>query len=390
MLVPLETIQETEARLTERKPVREDNLRKMRSKMWLEVDTPNRVRKRLQRLGRVSGGGGKEPGPPDSWATAGWPSGTVQRVGELTITIRLDQRGGNDGTAGAGPHGAGAVTDETDGTEFLERIFGENNLISVSFLAAGLTVAATVGRVHMNTAEGRYAGFGTGFLVSPRLLITNNHVIGDAGSAARTLVEFNYQEGPDGQLQPSVIFNLDPQAFFVTDKPLDYTLVAVKETAPNGTPLSSFGWNRLIEGEGKILLGEYVNLIQHPLGGLKQLALRENRLIDLLENFLHYDADTAAGSSGAPVFNDQWEVVGLHHSAAAKRDEQGRILSKEGTPWSSDRGEERIDWIANEGVRISRILQNLKSQSLSTDTQRRLRSEVFDLDSPLPTPPPPR
>ena len=28
----------------------------------------------------------------------------------------------------------------------------------------------------------------------------------------------------------------------------------------------------------------------------------------------HYSTDTEAGSSGSPVFNDQWEVVALHHS----------------------------------------------------------------------------
>jgi hypothetical protein len=48
----------------------------------------------------------------------------------------------------------------------------------------------------------------------------------------------------------------------------------------------------------------HVSIIQHPSGERKQLALRENQLIDVLEDFLHYRTDTAPGSSGSPVFND--------------------------------------------------------------------------------------
>ena len=79
-------------------------------------------------------------------------------------------------------------------------------------------------------------------------------------------------------------------------------------------------------------------------------------MIDALEQFLHYRTDTAPGSSGSPVFNDQWEVVALHHSGVPQRDEQGRILATDGSVWEPEMGEHRIDWKANEGVRISQIV----------------------------------
>ena len=71
-------------------------------------------------------------------------------------------------------------------------------------------------------------------------------------------------------------------------------------------------------------------IIQHPSGERKQLALRENQVVDVLDNFLHYRTDTSPGSSGSPVFNDQWEIVALHHSGVPKKDAQGRILTKDG------------------------------------------------------------
>jgi V8-like Glu-specific endopeptidase len=71
--------------------------------------------------------------------------------------------------------------------------------------------------------------------------------------------------------------------------------------------------------------GEFVNIIQHPSGHQpKALALCDNQLVDVLDSCLHYQTDTAPGSSGAPVYNDQWEVIALHHSGA-RRDEAGHI-----------------------------------------------------------------
>jgi endonuclease G len=87
--------------------------------------------------------------------------------------------------------------------------------------------------------------------------------------------------------------------------------------AVRGRPelLAPFGFNRLIESEGKAIIGDFVTIVQHPRGAKKQIALRENRIVDVPERFLHYSADTEPGSSGSPVFNDQWEIVALHHAS---------------------------------------------------------------------------
>jgi endonuclease G len=47
--------------------------------------------------------------------------------------------------------------------------------------------------------------------------------------------------------------------------------------------------------------------------------------------------------------------------------------------WTSAMGENAIDWIANEGVRISRILKHLAGLSLS-GTQATLRKQVLDAE----------
>ncbi|RWK46883.1 MAG: peptidase, partial [Mesorhizobium sp.] len=57
--------------------------------------------------------------------------------------------------------------------------------------------------------------------------------------------------------------------------------------------------------------------------------------------------DTEPGSSGAPVFNDQWQVLALHHKAVPAPERTGK---KTVAPV----------WIANEGVRISAIFSLLE------------------------------
>ena len=61
-----------------------------------------------------------------------------------------------------------------------EAIQGETiDFVDVSFLERGMMAGWSVCRIA--TRDGQ--GFGTGFLISPRLLITNNHVIGSAAAA---------------------------------------------------------------------------------------------------------------------------------------------------------------------------------------------------------------
>lgn len=171
----------------------------------------------------------------------------------------------------------------------------------------------------------------------------------------------------------------------LADADLDYALVAVRPAATDGRPLSYFGWNPLLQEEGKAIAAQWVNIIQHSEGGMKALALRENRIVDILEQYYHYLTDTAPGSSGSPMFNDRWEVIGLHHSGIWAEDADGRILAVDGRPWTADMGEDRIRWIANEGIRISRILADLRKQPAG-EAQTPLLAELFSPPPPYRTP----
>jgi V8-like Glu-specific endopeptidase len=343
-------IDATRRRFEERAANRERNLRLISEGRYLAVDAPDRVHKFLTRRGLSS-----------------------QEAENLIHDARAS-------TATAAESGG-----QTE-PNALERIIGTSDLMGVAFLERGLQVARTVGRVWIGIAAGRPVGYGTGFLVSPHLLMTNHHVLGDPALARASLVEFDYQLAVDGSPRPTFSFAVDPATFHVTDRVLDYAVVAVQPVAATGgRRLQDFGFNPMIEEEGKAIAAQWVNIIQHPNGGLKQLALRENRIVDVLEQFLHYQTDTAPGSSGSPVYNDRWEIVALHHSGVWATNAAGQILATDGQVWREDMGEDRIKWIANEGARISRVIASLRAQSMS-NAQRRLFDEMMNAEVSAGTP----
>jgi endonuclease G len=278
--------------------------------------------------------------------------------------------------------GGVSATEADDRT--LEAIIGETrDFLPADFFRLGLAAAAAVGRVVVGPSSGRRGSLGTGFMVSPRLMLTNHHVLRDAEMAAASVLEMGYEER-DGRTAVPQVFALRPGDFFLTVPELDFSLVAIAPGSVAGAPLSAHGFLPLIADEGKILLGDPVNIIQHPGGRAKQIVVRENRLLNLPSDpnwAAHYSADTERGSSGSPVLSDRWEVIALHHSGVPRTDDAGRWLDTDGRPWEENDDPARIDWIGNEGIRISRLVGAIAASRVK-ESEKRLREEVLN--------PPPR
>jgi endonuclease G, mitochondrial len=235
--------------------------------------------------------------------------------------------------------------------------------IGVAWLEAGRIASNAVARIIFR--DGRPQG--TGFLVSDRLLLTNNHVIDSKDLASGLIVEFRY-EIRLGETAPAPIrFELDPSTFFETDErdELDFTLIALGRQLTPGGNLADFGCCPISSSSVKHSVGEPVTIVQHPDGDYKQIVLRENRIVHRGDTVLHYIADTEGGSSGSPVFNDAWQVVALHHWGSPHRELAvgGRTLQTN----------------VNEGIRISAIVTELQTRSASlNESQSQLLQQAFN------------
>lgn len=224
---------------------------------------------------------------------------------------------------------------------------------------AGRPVARIVELVDRQRIGDRFA---TGFLLSGGLLMTNWHVFKQAGDADGCGAQFGFQRASNGLIDSGVVFELDPASFFHSDEQLDFALVPIQPSAVIGsTALSDFRFVRLIPNTGKILAGQPVSIIQHPDGSHKRWAVRENKLVREpaeQELFLEYTTDTLPGSSGSPAFNKDWELVAVHHSGVPRMQGQD-ILLKNGSVWRPGVPDSDIDWVANEGVRVSKLHAHL-------------------------------
>lgn len=243
----------------------------------------------------------------------------------------------------------------------LERIIQGNDLDSINYLAKGTLASRSVCRIQLKDAQSNLIGYATGFLIGPGVLITNHHVFGKPADAANSLADFDYELDVAGAERDPVRFGFQPDRLFFTNDKLDYSIVAVAPQSQSGArALSDWGWLPLSGAPGKGDPGEYLTIVQHPGGQTKQVCVRENKLLKYVGDFVWYMTDTTAGSSGSPAFNRFWQVIALHHSGVPRKDSKGNILTNDGKIWDASMDESAIDWIANEGARVSSIVADLK------------------------------
>lgn len=235
--------------------------------------------------------------------------------------------------------------------EVQERIVHFNDMVPFGFLRRGHHAGLAVARVEvprydngeLQTVAGGKPNLtnGTGWLIAPDLLVTNQHVVKarpaqDQPSpqdfqrqAEHAVARFDYEiEGNDG-------IPVTATSVEVADPNLDFAILRLE--SPPDDPAGDGGVRQPLVVCGEPLLVEAdsghripVNIIQHPFGDPKQLACRNNRVSMGDDTTLRYFTDTRSGSSGSPVCNDNWEVVALHR---ASTDVKGVSFQGMPVPW---------------------------------------------------------
>lgn len=225
----------------------------------------------------------------------------------------------------------------TDVQERFETLYHRRRyLLDVKFLREGAKAARSVCRIDFDKR-----GEGTGFLVAPDLVLTNYHVMAPPGyrgdledRARRCEIKFGVIEGE----RAGAPFTLDKNTWMLAQsgpEELDFLLLKLDRPVHDHIkPLSLETY--------PIQVDDFVNIIQHPHGGSMEVSIRFNQIVAVDDQRMYYLADTEEGSSGSPVFDDSWRLVGLHHS--------GGKLDNAGNPVIA----------ANIGIPIHAILEQIK------------------------------
>jgi hypothetical protein len=223
-----------------------------------------------------------------------------------------------------GKHGGQVTVEATDvraarldalGHGHLEKVLGTERFQSLRWYRQGLVNCRAVARVQTAHED----PVGTGFLVAGRdlhadlpelVLLTNGHVVPEVLHQDDAMIVFHGLEEEPGTpphrfrvrrlcwYQPSTIPHLDTAILELDGYPPGVTPVRLARALPV-----------------KPLQDRRAYVIGHPRGlDQPQFSLQDNILLDYDDRVLHYRSPTDGGSSGSPVFNNAWELIGLHHS----------------------------------------------------------------------------
>jgi hypothetical protein len=258
---------------------------------------------------------------------------------EMVALVSAALMGRSDGTL----HLSGREVSRA-GDAHYEAVFGADRFDSLENYRRGLERCACVARIG-RTAE---TGAGSGFVLPGRLLsatlddrfvlVTNAHVVSEddteradgALHPSEAVVTFAALDG----VGPDQEFGLTRILFSSAREDLDVTVAELSE------PIVPKACYQIAPVLPVRTSQAPVRIIGHPSG--RGLSLSVNELLDHQPPKLHYRTASEGGSSGSPVFNHDWKLIGLHHAGG---DAMPRLNAAPGT------------YQANEGIWIKSITE---------------------------------
>lgn len=204
---------------------------------------------------------------------------------------------------------------------------------------------------------GRLLPVGSGFLVAPDVVLTNHHVVASVINGIRQAkqirVQFDHYELTDGSVSAGTIVQT-AEKWLIASAPHDPVDITVHDltTEPNPANLDfalvrlerkigdenardrKRGWLDLETTAENARAGAPAFIAQYPGERPMQLALDTGGVIGYSPNELRlrYHTNTLGGSSGAPVFNQDWELLALHHAGDPEYPELDTGKYNEGIP----------------------------------------------------------
>jgi hypothetical protein len=229
-----------------------------------------------------------------------------------------------------------SITSIPKAIQNLEKVWRTTQYQPISWMIDALKKSLCVARIGRN----KYQGIGTGFLldgsmIAPSLqdiplLLTNAHVINES-----FLSKVFNEKGFKAYFPISITdhnefieVGIIKEIWKSPEHELDTALLLLEMPLKDRTPLKFVNTVSTTEDDR-------VNIIGYPFGENMKVSLQDNKVVALEEKTLLYRTPTDPGSSGSPVFDQEWNVVGLHSRS-------------------------NNHYRANQGIRIDRIVDKIR------------------------------
>jgi len=243
----------------------------------------------------------------------------------------------------------------------LERVFGTDHFTSYERYKTGLERCQCVVRIGRESSKGD----GTGFLMrggdlfpdlgDQPVLLTNAHVLNIDPASGHHPQDVNVYFHAMENVRPDEAFTIKSILWISSKTDCDCT-IALLDRYP--TTKCKYPVAPVMPIKPNEIAKPRVLIIGYPEGGTLSFSLNDNELLDYDDRLMHYRAPTEGGSSGSPVFNQEWKLIGLHHGGG---DALMKLNGQAGT------------YKANEGIRIDAIRDRFR-------TEYRLDQSVWKLN----------
>jgi V8-like Glu-specific endopeptidase len=228
-----------------------------------------------------------------------------------------------------------SLTTAQDNTPGLERIIRRvDNYLDSKWLHDANKAMRTVCRVEIEDKSG--VNTGTGFLVGQNTIMTCAYMIAAVSDdsigapQANMVFRFGYGVDRDGLVDVGQTYRLAAKDWLVASSPvteLDFVMLRV-EGMPGLDLVGGEPRSWLIPQAHTFLRGEQLFIIEHPPGGPAKVSISSNAVLEANPGTgrLIYRGATEPGSSGAPCFTNNWELVAMNE-ASSQSIQQGITMS---------------------------------------------------------------
>ena len=208
----------------------------------------------------------------------------------------------------------------------------------IATLNGVLSQAPSVCLLRVTSPAGQFLG--TGFRISDKLVLTNEHVLfPKEQQATKVVADFMFDVDANGLALAGTSLPGDVSTI-VGNRDDDWAVIEVNDMDVEWPMVT-------LDGAPAPKTGDRAYILQHPGGQRKRLGFVRNTVGDVTDRVVHYLTDTEPGASGSPVFDANSRCIALHHAGGEPQVVAGK------PPVSK-----------NEGIRISRVRAGLQAKGL--------------------------